>query len=71
MTPQHEQTRDDMVKKLAWHIYQVVRATQPSVCCYTERPECIHGEFVGLEDVGLDGNFNFIALADALFGRLS
>ena len=69
-------TRDDRVKELAWAIYQEIRATQTSVALWTAAPERGHdieGTIVyeGLDCVGLDGEFDLLKLADALFGRIS
>lgn len=66
-----ETWRERKVKELGFAIYKSICASSPSVCLYTSAPEVIDGEIVGLEDVGLDGNFDFIKIADSLFGRIS
>lgn len=63
--------RQRQVESLAFAIYDAIRATNPSVCIYTPKPEFINGKWEGLDDVGFDGNFNLLKLADALFGRIS
>lgn len=56
--------------ELTFAIYQAIRQSNPSICCYTYPPKVIDGEIVGLEHVGLNGIFDFIKLANALYGRI-
>jgi hypothetical protein len=69
-------TRDERVKELAWAIYRAIRETQRGVSLWTEAPERGHDVtgavvYEGLDNVGFDGEFDLISLADALFGRIS
>jgi hypothetical protein len=59
------------VESLALAIYNTIRETNPSVCIYTSKPEFINGKWEGLDNVGFDGNFDLLKIADALFGRVS
>ena len=68
---EHDEFRRKQIESLAKAIYDAVRETNPGVCCYTSGPEFINGKWEGLDEVGFDGTFDLLKLADALFGRIS